>query len=104
MNISLLGKLTWSLLHDPTKLWVQVLSHKYLRNKIVFEDSYSASSSSISKVNLPGAFFFRQGGAGFWGRGMGWVRGLRDRIYSLSNKAAQCAIKPMPRSKIFQEP
>lgn len=29
-NISLLGKLIWCMLHDTDKLWVQVLTHKYL--------------------------------------------------------------------------
>ena len=32
MNISLLGKLIWNLLHDKDKLWVSVLPHKYLKN------------------------------------------------------------------------
>jgi hypothetical protein len=30
-NIALLGKLVWNLLHDPHKLWVSVLSHKYIK-------------------------------------------------------------------------
>lgn len=29
-NISLVGKLVWSLQHDEHKLWVQILTHKYL--------------------------------------------------------------------------
>lgn len=30
VNVALLGKLVWSLLHDQDKLWVQVLTHKYI--------------------------------------------------------------------------
>lgn len=34
MNIALFGKLVWSLLHERDKLWVQVLTHKYLKSSI----------------------------------------------------------------------
>lgn len=46
-NVSLLGKLVWHMLHQPGKLWVDVLYHKYLRNGSLFScaakqgDSYT---------------------------------------------------------------
>lgn len=31
-NVAMLGKHVWELLHHPNKLWVQLLSNKYLNN------------------------------------------------------------------------
>jgi hypothetical protein len=30
-DFALLGKLVWNVLYDPHKLWVRVLSHKYIK-------------------------------------------------------------------------
>lgn len=37
MNTALLGKLVWDMLHNPHKLWVSLLSHKYLRHGSILE-------------------------------------------------------------------
>lgn len=34
-NVALMGKLLWSVLNEKNKLWVQVVSHKYLKNGTV---------------------------------------------------------------------
>ena len=47
VNLVLLGKLIWNLLHDRGKLWVEILSHKYLRNSSVLDGVYSSSCSPI---------------------------------------------------------
>lgn len=55
-NIAMVGKLIWNLLHDKHKLWVQVLSHKYLANGSVWNAPHKANTSatwrSIAKVIL----------------------------------------------------
>ena len=47
VNTALLGELVWSLLRYPGKLWVKVLSHKYLRNNSVLDYVSMGSSSYI---------------------------------------------------------
>ena len=47
VNIALLGKLVWSLLHEKDKLWVEVLSHKYLKEKSILESECSNSCSYV---------------------------------------------------------
>lgn len=37
MNTALLGKLVWDMLHNPHKLWVSLLSHKYLCHGSILE-------------------------------------------------------------------
>jgi hypothetical protein len=36
-NLALLGKLVWNMLHNKDKLWVKVLSHKYMGNTFMDE-------------------------------------------------------------------
>ncbi|XP_057418984.1 uncharacterized protein LOC130713213 [Lotus japonicus] len=48
-NTSLLGKLVWTLLQDPEKLWARVLSHKYLGSKSILDVVASSSTSSLWK-------------------------------------------------------
>src|ERR1044072_7151751 len=49
INLSLLGKLIWSLLHHHDKLWVQVLRHKYLQNDNILHTSTTQGASFIWK-------------------------------------------------------
>lgn len=48
-NVSLLGKLIWSLLHDHDKLWVQVLNHKYMGNNSIWNTLRHAQASVMWK-------------------------------------------------------
>lgn len=48
-NISLLGKLVDSLLHDKDKIWVKALSEKYLANDSVLVANYKYGDSYIWK-------------------------------------------------------
>jgi hypothetical protein len=45
INVSLLGKLVWSMLHHKEKLWVQVLTHKYLDKKSIWIADKKSSAS-----------------------------------------------------------
>lgn len=38
-NLALLGKLVWSMLHEKNKLWVQVLTHKYVDHGSTWQPS-----------------------------------------------------------------
>ena len=49
-NVALLGKLVWSLLHDDSKLWVQLLKAKYVANDNLFSMSYGPLSSCSWKA------------------------------------------------------
>jgi hypothetical protein len=52
-NVSLLGKLIWEILNAPDKLWVKLMSEKYLKGKFVFNVTVSGGSpiwNSISKA------------------------------------------------------
>jgi len=43
--VALLGKHVWLLLHDRNKLWVQVLTHKYLGSQALFHEDLVQVSS-----------------------------------------------------------
>jgi hypothetical protein len=43
--VSLLGKLVWCMLHHKKKLWVQVLTHKYLNQKTIWIVDKKSSAS-----------------------------------------------------------
>nr|KYP32892.1 Putative ribonuclease H protein At1g65750 family [Cajanus cajan] len=45
MNLALLGKLIWSMLHDHDKPWVEVLSSKYLKGDSILNAKIPSSSS-----------------------------------------------------------
>lgn len=63
--IALLGKLVWNLLYNGNKLWVQVLSHKYMSSGSVWGRNQSSRTSttwrSIQKATLAllGGFSFK---------------------------------------------
>lgn len=73
-NVALLGKLIWNIIHDKHKLWVQVLTHKYLGNNSIWcvNDHKEASITwrSIMKTvtALRGGFEmrFNDGNSSFW--------------------------------------
>lgn len=46
-NIALLGKHTWTMMHHPDKLWVNILSTKYLKNNHILKAKQSPGSSYI---------------------------------------------------------
>src|ERR1044072_7166299 len=48
-NTALLGKAVWSMIHEPEKLWVQVLTNKYLSNSSVLQVCPKANDSPIWK-------------------------------------------------------
>ena len=49
VNLALLGKLMWALLHDTNKAWVQVLGHKYFQNASVLEMPKINNASYVCK-------------------------------------------------------
>lgn len=55
-NLSLLAKLIWSILHEKNKLWVQVITHKYLGDNSIWvtptRNSASLTWKSIMKAVL----------------------------------------------------
>lgn len=72
-NTALLGKLTWELMHDPNKLWVQVLRDKYLCKENIFgvqKKQGSPARNSIMKAKnlLQEGFNFKigNGDTSFW--------------------------------------
>src|ERR1044072_9064433 len=46
-NLALLGKIVNDMLHGGDKLWVQVLSEKYLQKDIVLAENYKTGDSYI---------------------------------------------------------
>lgn len=66
-NLALLGKLAWSMLHEGKKLWVQILSHKYIKNGSIWGENKCSSRSLIwrgiqkAAQALRGGFSFRIG-------------------------------------------
>lgn len=66
-NTALLGKEIWSLMHKPNKLWVRVLTHKYLSNASVLQvqsrpiDSPVWKGLSTARDRLRPGFSFRMG-------------------------------------------
>lgn len=89
-NMALLGKLVWSLLHERDKLWVQVLTHKYVKGTIWNTNSRGSSSiiwRSIHKAieALGDGFIMRlnSGNTSFWysdWTGMGNLCDLVDYV------------------------
>ena len=51
-NIALLGKLIWSILHDKHKLWVKVLSHKYIKQGSIWNTEAGKNISLVWKSIL----------------------------------------------------
>jgi len=49
-NISILGKHVWELLYNPDKLWVKLLSSKYLYGIFVLEATDYQGSSGVWKA------------------------------------------------------
>ena len=66
-NTALLGKAVWSVIHEPGKLWVQVLTNKYLSTSSVLQVSPKANASPIwngllkTRDKLRSGFSFRLG-------------------------------------------
>src|ERR1044072_584443 len=66
-NTTLLGKAVWSMIHEPGKLWVQVLTNKYLSTSSVLQVSPKANASPIwngllkTRDKLRSGFSFRLG-------------------------------------------
>lgn len=73
-NIALLGKHVWDILHSPNKLWVNLMSSKYLQNSHILSiephpgDSYIWRSILKAVDFLKGGFRFRvgKGELSFW--------------------------------------
>lgn len=61
VNIYMLWKYIWELLHHPTKLWVQLLLHEYLINSHILDEviyhSVSFTWKYISKASSLGDIF-----------------------------------------------
>lgn len=60
-NTSLLGKLIWSLVQDHDKLWVHVLSHRYLGEHSVLEVFADQNASPLWKGLLKVRDVLREG-------------------------------------------
>lgn len=66
-NTAVLGKSIWSLLHNPNKLWVQVVSHKYLRSASIMSVGTDSTASSFwrgllkARDQLKDGFTFKLG-------------------------------------------
>jgi len=60
-NIALLGKLIWNLLYDPQKLWVRVLSHKYIKGGDIWNIKAKGNISLIWRSILKALESLRQG-------------------------------------------
>lgn len=63
-NLALLGKLVWSKLHERDKLWVQVLTHKYVRQSLWASTNSGTPSITWRSIvqaieNLNGGFKMR---------------------------------------------
>lgn len=117
-NLALLGKLVWSLFHERDKLWVQVLTHKYIQGSIW--NTKSKGSSSIIWRSIPKAiealgdgFIMRllSGSTSFWYRdwtGLGALCNLVDyvhisdtqiilkQVWDNGNRALHRIVTPLP--------
>jgi len=60
-NIALLGKLVWNLLYDLQKLWVRVLSHKYIKGGDIWNIKAKENISLIWRSILKALEALRQG-------------------------------------------
>lgn len=72
-NISLLGKLAWDLVTKSNKLWVDILSKKYLKDGIIFLANGSRGSNTWHALlkaldHLKDGFSFKvgNGNSSFW--------------------------------------
>lgn len=72
-NTSLLGKLVWDLQHNTNKLWMQVISHKYVNGGCFLDGKKSTGShvwNSISKARSVLRYGFQtrvgNGRSSFW--------------------------------------
>lgn len=61
VNTSLLGKHVWEVIHHPEKLWVQLLSHKYLPNSFIFDCLSSVGVSYSWKSIAKAASLLNEG-------------------------------------------
>lgn len=59
-NSGLLGKLVWTLLHERDKLWVQVLTHKYIQHSL-WRSTNRRSSSLIWRSIVKAIEALREG-------------------------------------------
>ena len=60
-NTCLLGKLVWSLINDKDKLWVAILSHKYLGDQSILEASCPTACSAIWRAIFKTAYILKDG-------------------------------------------
>lgn len=66
-NVALLGKHVWSLIHNPSKLWVRLLRSKYLKSHYILDidahqrGSYIWISISNASSYLANGFKYRIG-------------------------------------------
>lgn len=85
-NIALLGKHVWSMLQEPQKLWVQLLSSKYLKDNHILNVVHSHGTSytwfSITKAVswLSAGFKMRlgKGEVSFW-----YEKWLGENLYAI---------------------
>lgn len=49
-NTSLLGKVTWDLMHNSDKLWVQVFRDKYLKGENIFGAKHIKGSPTWNSI------------------------------------------------------
>lgn len=68
-NISLLGKHVWDLIHKPEKLWVQLLSEKYLANGHILYTTTCKGASYTWNSIIKAAEVLKQGFITRIGRG-----------------------------------
>jgi len=61
LNISLLGKHIWDILHQPQKLWVQMLRHKYLSNTHIMHTPFKLGSFCIWRAIVKAVEILGQG-------------------------------------------
>jgi hypothetical protein len=50
-NVSLLGKLIWEVLNNPDKLWVRLMSEKYLKGRSIFKVAVTGGSATWNSIN-----------------------------------------------------
>jgi ribonuclease HI len=50
-NVSLLGKLIWEVLNTPEKLWVRLITEKYLKGRSIFNVAVTGGSATWNSIN-----------------------------------------------------
>ena len=63
-NITPLGNLVWAFLASPQKLWVQILSSKYLKGQLILHATAKGINSVIWKTILKATKELNQGERG----------------------------------------